>query len=52
MQAFSIRDLREHSGELSQEAKAGHISLITERGQPLFVAEHVVNENSAKRIFA
>lgn len=38
MQTFSIRDLRERSGELSREAEAGHISLVTKRGQPLFVA--------------
>ena len=38
MQTFSIRDLRERSGELSREAEAGHISLITRRGQPLFMA--------------
>ena len=38
MQSFSIRDLRERSGELSREAEAGHLSLITKRGQPLFVA--------------
>lgn len=37
MQTFSIRDLRERSGELSREAEAGHISLVTKRGQPLFV---------------
>lgn len=38
MQTFSIRDLRERSGELSREAEAGHLSLVTKRGQPLFVA--------------
>jgi len=35
MQTFSTRDLRERSGELSREAEAGHLSLITKRGQPL-----------------
>lgn len=38
MQTFSIRDLRERSGELTREAEAGHLSLITKRGQPLLVA--------------
>lgn len=38
MQTFSIRDLRERSGELSREAEAGHLSMVTKRGQPLFVA--------------
>ena len=37
MQTFSIRDLRERSGELTREAEAGHISLVTKRGQPLFI---------------
>jgi prevent-host-death family protein len=38
MHTFSIRDLRERSGELTREAEAGHLSLITKRGQPLMVA--------------
>ena len=38
MQTFSIRDLRERSGELTREAEAGHLSLITKRGQPVMVA--------------
>ncbi|MEZ5535694.1 MAG: type II toxin-antitoxin system prevent-host-death family antitoxin [Thiolinea sp.] len=37
MQTFSIRDLRERSGELTREAEAGHLSLITKRGQPVMV---------------
>jgi len=38
MQTFSIRDLRERSGELSREAEAGRLSLITKRGAPILVA--------------
>lgn len=38
MQAFSIRDLRERTGELSQEAEKGNITLITKHGYPLFVS--------------
>jgi prevent-host-death family protein len=37
MQTFSIRDLREKSGELSREAEAGNPALITRRGKPLMV---------------
>lgn len=37
MQTFSIRDLRERSGELSREAEAGRLSLITKRGEPILV---------------
>ena len=38
IQTFSIRDLRDHSGELSREAEAGRLSVITRHGQPLFVS--------------
>ena len=38
MQTFSIRDLREKSGQLSREAEAGRMSLITKRGEPILVA--------------
>ena len=37
MQSFSIRDLRERSGELSREVEAGHLSVVTRHGHPLFV---------------
>jgi predicted HTH domain antitoxin len=37
MQTFSIRDLRDRSGELSREAEEGRLSLVTRHGQPLFV---------------
>jgi predicted HTH domain antitoxin len=38
MQTFSIRDLRDRSGELTREAEAGRLSLVTRHGQPLFVS--------------
>ncbi len=37
MQSFSIRDLRERSGALSQEAEEGNLALVT-HGHPLFVS--------------
>jgi len=37
MQAFSIREPRYRSGELSREAESGKLSLITRRGRPLLV---------------
>ena len=49
MQAFSIRDLRERTGELSQEAEKGNIALITKHGYPLFVSlpftENLLKDN-------
>jgi prevent-host-death family protein len=38
METFSIRDLRERSGELVREAEAGHLSVVSKHGRPLFVA--------------
>ena len=38
MQTFTIRELRERSGELSREAEEGRLSLVTRHGQPLFVS--------------
>jgi predicted HTH domain antitoxin len=38
MQTFSIRELRERSGDLSREAEQGRLALITRHGQPLFVS--------------
>ena len=38
MQTFSIRDLHKHSGDLTREAEAGHLALVTKHGQPLFVS--------------
>ena len=38
MEMFTIRDLRNRTGELIREAEAGHLSLVTKHGQPVFVA--------------
>ncbi|MCU0753515.1 MAG: UPF0175 family protein [Xanthomonadales bacterium] len=38
MQTFSIRELRERSGELSREAEEGRLALVTRHGQALFVS--------------
>lgn len=38
MQSFSIRDLRERSGALSQEAEHGNLSVVTKHGHPLFIS--------------
>jgi predicted HTH domain antitoxin len=38
MQTFNLRQLGERSADLAREAKAGHLSLITEQDQPLCVS--------------
>jgi predicted HTH domain antitoxin len=38
MQTFTVRELRERSGELSKEAEEGRLALVTRHGQPLFVS--------------
>lgn len=38
MQTFTIRDLRDRTGELVRDAEAGKLSLVTKHGQPVFVA--------------
>ncbi len=38
MESFSIRDLRERTGELVREAEAGRLSVVAKHGRPLFVA--------------
>lgn len=38
MHTFSIRDLREHIGDLVHGAEEGDIALITKRGKPVFLA--------------
>jgi predicted HTH domain antitoxin len=37
MRTFTVRELRERSGELSREAEEGRLALVTRHGQPLFV---------------
>lgn len=38
IETFTIRDLRERTGALTRDAESGHLSLVTKRGRPLFVA--------------
>lgn len=51
METFSIRDLRERSGDLVRQAEAGHLSIVAKHGRPLFVAvpmdEHLLKEGVA-----
>ena len=35
---FTIRDLRERTGDLARDAESGRLSIITKHGPPLFVA--------------
>ena len=36
--AFSVRDLRQRSGELLRNAEEGHLALITKHGRPAILA--------------
>lgn len=38
MDTFTVRDLRERTGELIRDAEAGELSVITKHGRPVFVA--------------
>ena len=38
MQSFTIRDLRDRTGELVREAESGRLSVVTKHGQPVLVA--------------
>lgn len=38
METFSVRDLRERTGDLVRNAEAGHLSVVAKHGHPLFVA--------------
>jgi predicted HTH domain antitoxin len=44
MQTFTIRELRERSGDLSREAEAGRLALVTRHGRPLFVSVPFTDE--------
>ncbi len=51
METYSIRDLRERTGELVRTAESGHLSIVAKHGHPLFVAvpldEHVLTQGLA-----
>lgn len=38
MDTFTIRDLRERTGELVRGAEQGHLAIVTKHGHPIFVA--------------
>lgn len=38
MEIFTIKDLRERTGELVRGAEQGHLSIVTKHGQLIFVA--------------
>ncbi len=38
MDTFTVRDLREHTGQLIHDAEEGKLSLITKHGRPVFIA--------------
>jgi prevent-host-death family protein len=38
MDTFTVRDLREHTGQLIHDAEAGKLSLVTKHGRPVFLA--------------
>lgn len=38
MDAFTVRDLRERTGDLIRDAEAGKLSVVTKHGRPVFVA--------------
>jgi prevent-host-death family protein len=38
METFTIRDLRERTGELVRGAEEGHLSVVTKHGQLVFLA--------------
>ena len=44
MQTFTIRELRERSGDLSREAEEGRLALVTRHGHPLFVCVPFTDE--------
>ncbi len=38
LDVFTVRDLRERTGELLRDAEQGRISLVTKHGRPAFIA--------------
>jgi prevent-host-death family protein len=38
VQTFTIRDLRDRTGDLVREAESGNLSVVTRHGQPIFIA--------------
>jgi len=38
MDTFTVRDLRERTGELIRDAESGELAVVTKHGKPVFVA--------------
>ncbi len=38
MDTFTVRDLRERTGELIRDAETGELSVVTKHGRPVFIA--------------
>ena len=38
MDSFTVRDLRERTGQLIRDAETGKLSIVTKHGRPVFVA--------------
>ncbi len=38
MDTFTVRDLRERTGELIRDAESGELSVVTKHGKPVFIA--------------
>ena len=38
MDTFTVRDLRERTGELIRDAEVGQLAIITKHGRPVFIA--------------
>ncbi|HEC20511.1 MAG TPA: type II toxin-antitoxin system prevent-host-death family antitoxin [Gammaproteobacteria bacterium] len=38
MDMYSVRDLRERTGELIRDAETGELSVVTKQGRPVFIA--------------
>lgn len=60
MKAYTVRDLRDRLGEVTQTVAAGELALVSRNGEPLFVAvpfndrllEHGIALNIACSLFA
>lgn len=52
---FSVRDLRQRSGDLLRDAEAGSLSVITKHGRPAILAipfDHHLLEHGVHRVLA
>jgi antitoxin (DNA-binding transcriptional repressor) of toxin-antitoxin stability system len=60
MQTFSIRDLRERTGDITRAAESGEITVVAKHGEPVFLTvpfddfplQHGVKVDVAVKLFA